>query len=262
MSPDGSRIAYMSTRGGADPDVWLMNADGSNPVPLTGDEASEGKPVWAADGRRVLYMSNRDNTLGIWSTDVATRRHELLFERQNLSHPVYADGLGRLAELHLAPSLSRLAFVSIAPTTGRRRLQIATLSPFAIRSVTDGREQVAYPAWSPDERQIAVEIKDGSSMHAGVVDAGTGAVRRLTSVRGQSWVRSWSPDSRKIVMAAMREGRWDLRWIDVTTHREHVITPASPAHVYMRYPEWSPRGDAVLFERGELRGTIWTLRLR
>jgi hypothetical protein len=63
-------------------------------------------------------------------------------------------------------------------------------------------------------------------------------------------------------MAALRDGRWSLRWVDVTTGREETITPALPPHMYMRYPEWSPRGDVVLYERGELRGNIWTLALR
>jgi hypothetical protein len=30
----------------------------------------------------------------------------------------------------------------------------------------------------------------------------------------------------------------------------------------VRYPDWSARGDVVVFERGELRGNIWTLPLR
>lgn len=35
-SPDGSQIAFESDRTG-DWDIWVMNADGSNPVNLTGD---------------------------------------------------------------------------------------------------------------------------------------------------------------------------------------------------------------------------------
>jgi hypothetical protein len=35
-----------------------------------------------------------------------------------------------------------------------------------------------------------------------------------------------------------------------------------PSNAYVRYPEWSPRGDLVVYERGELRGNIWLLPLR
>jgi Tol biopolymer transport system component/DNA-binding winged helix-turn-helix (wHTH) protein len=262
MSPDGTKIAYMSTRGGTPPDVWVMNADGSNPLPLTNDESSDGKPTWFADSSRIAYLSNRKQTLGVWAVDLRTRRHELLFDAAAIRKSNFAQDLNRLAEVHLSPSVTRLAFATIAPAEGRRRLYVATLSPFSVRALTDGSESVAYPAWSPDERSLAVEIKDGSSMHAGVVDVATGTVRRLTNERGQTWVRSWSPDARKVAMAAMRDGRWSLRWVDITTGREETLTPPLAPNMYMRYPEWSPRGDVVLFERGELRGNIWTLAVR
>jgi hypothetical protein len=30
----------------------------------------------------------------------------------------------------------------------------------------------------------------------------------------------------------------------------------------VRYPDWSPVGNLVLFERAEMRGNIWTLNLQ
>jgi Tol biopolymer transport system component len=167
----------------------------------------------------------------------------------------------RLAELQLAPSLTRIAFSLITAPTGRRRLYVATLSPFAPRPISDGSISVGYPAWAPDERRVAVEIKQGSSTHAAVIDVATGIMQQLTHERGQTWVRSWSPDSRKVAMAALRDGRWSLSWIDVESGQREVITPPLPPHIYARYPEWAQRGNVVLFERGELRGNIWTLGL-
>ena len=261
MSPDGTKIAYMSTRGGAAPDVWVMNADGSGAMSVTSDESSDGKPTWFPDSRRVAYVSNRNGRLGVWAVDVTTRRHEVLFDSASVRDAARGQDFGSLAELNFAPSMTRAAFSAISSQTGRRRLFVATREPFAARQLTDGSQSIGYPAWSPDERLIAVEVKDGSAMHAGVVDAATGTLRVLTNERGQSWVRSWSPDSRKIAMAALRAGRWDLRWIDVESGRVEIIMPPLPSNMYARYPEWSPRGDVVLFERGELRGNIWTLRI-
>ena len=90
----------------------------------------------------------------------------------------------------------------------------------------------------------------------------TGALRRLTAERGQTWIRSWSPDGRRIAAAALREGIWDLRWIDAASGAQHVIARAAGPGVYLRYPEWSPRGDVIVYERGEVRGDIWTLTLK
>ena len=98
--------------------------------------------------------------------------------------------------------------------------------------------------------------------HAGIIDVESGALRRLTNERGQTWVRSWSPDGSKLAVAALRDGRWNIRSLDVATGKQDDITPPAPVHVYVRYPEWSPRGDYVVFERGELRGNIWTIAIK
>src|SRR2546421_3932070 len=47
VSPDGSRIAFTSNRGGAD-DVFMISADGRNERRLTNTSESEGKFAWMA----------------------------------------------------------------------------------------------------------------------------------------------------------------------------------------------------------------------
>jgi Tol biopolymer transport system component len=94
------------------------------------------------------------------------------------------------------------------------------------------------------------------------VDVETGALEALTSERGQTWVRSWSPDGRKIAAAVLRDGLWSLRWIDAATGQHGTITPPQLPRVYVRYPDWSRRGDLVVFERAEMAGNIWQLELR
>jgi len=263
VSPDGSKIAYVSTRGGENPNIWVMNADGSNATQVTSDESYESHPRWFPDSRRIAYMSSRGDTVGLWTADVATRREELLFDAGAVRVASDADLVrGPLAEVQLSPTLDRIAFSLMSGEAGRRRLYVATLRPFVARALTDGRESIGYPAWSPDQRSLAVEIKDGASTQLGVVDLGTGTVRRVTSDRGQTWVRSWSPDSRQVAVAALRDGTWSVRSIAVDTGREVVITPAGPPRVYARYPDWSARGDLVAFERGELHGNVWMLRIR
>jgi TolB protein len=155
-----------------------------------------------------------------------------------------------------------VAFSLIEPPAGRRRLYVGPLAPFSPRSLTDGTQSIGFPAWSPDGRRIAVEIKAGSAMHAGVIEVATGALRQLTNQPGQHWVRSWSPDGRRIALASLRQGTWRLEWIDPDTAAAKTIIPPQPPRVYMRYPDWSPRGDLIVYERGELVGNIWTLALR
>jgi Tol biopolymer transport system component len=239
-----------------------MDIAGRNAIQLTPNETADHTPHWFPDGKRVAYSSARHEARGIWSVDITTRREELLFDtRQASRERAFGVVRGGIAELDLSPSMTQAAFSVLTPPSGRRVMYITGLHAFAPKGLTDDTSSVGYPAWAPDERSLAVEIKDGASTHAGVIDTRTGVLRRLTNERGQTWVRSWSPDGRKIAVAALRDGVWSLLWIEVATGRRGTITPAGPPRVYVRYPAWSPRGDLVLFERGELRGNIWMLQI-
>ena len=52
-SPDGAHIAY-GTSSGSWP-ILVVNADGSNPVPLTSDTVPKGMPRWSPDGQRLVF---------------------------------------------------------------------------------------------------------------------------------------------------------------------------------------------------------------
>lgn len=260
ISPDGRRIAYMSIRQGELPNIWVMNIDGSNPMQLTSDETADHKPHWFPDGKRVAYLTKRGPAGALWSVDVETRREELVFDFPGQENE---PGLnGRLAEFDMSPSLTRIAFSLISATSGLRTVFMSPTSAYKPTMVGPRDSSAGYPSWSPDETQIAVEIKDGSSTHAGIIDVESGKLRQLTRERGHTWVRSWSPDGTKLAVAAMRDGRWSLRWIDAAGGQEGELTPPYPPSTYLRYPEWSPKGDRMVFERGVTRGNIWTIALR
>jgi Tol biopolymer transport system component len=262
VSPDGTRVAYVSTTRGEQPNIWMMTIDGRNHLPLTSHESADFRPHWSPDGRQVYFLAMRDGARGLFAVDVTTRRETVLHDLATAQRHTGTTLPGSLAELRISPSGAEVAFSLIEPPAGRRRLYVGPLAPFAPRPLTDGTQSVGFPAWSPDGRRIAVEIKAGSAMHAGVIDVATGALRQLTNQPGQHWVRSWSPDGRRIALASLREGTWRLEWIDPDTAVTRPIIPPQPPRVYMRYPDWSPRGYLIVFERGVLVVNIWTLALK
>ena len=61
-SPKGDAIAFNSTRSGSE-EIWLSNADGSNPRQLTSMGGPlTANPHWSPDGRSIVFNSRREGT--------------------------------------------------------------------------------------------------------------------------------------------------------------------------------------------------------
>jgi Tol biopolymer transport system component len=59
MSPDGSRIAYVSDAGGYEGRIWIADVDGARPTPLLGTTFAE-RVSWSPDGTQLLFTGYRD----------------------------------------------------------------------------------------------------------------------------------------------------------------------------------------------------------
>jgi Tol biopolymer transport system component len=57
-SPDGSKIAFASTRSGND-EIHRMNRDGSSPKRLTRHAALDSAPAYSPDGKKIAFWTDR-----------------------------------------------------------------------------------------------------------------------------------------------------------------------------------------------------------
>jgi Tol biopolymer transport system component/tRNA A-37 threonylcarbamoyl transferase component Bud32 len=69
LSSDSRRIAFESNRAGSGNEIWLAEADGSNPTQLTrGPGAHQGSPGWSPDGRTIVFDSqDTRGQVDIWA---------------------------------------------------------------------------------------------------------------------------------------------------------------------------------------------------
>jgi eukaryotic-like serine/threonine-protein kinase len=69
LSQDGKRIAFVTDRLGKGNEIWVANADGSDPSRVThATGRSQGSPQWSPNNRRVAYDAQAEN--GHWDVYV------------------------------------------------------------------------------------------------------------------------------------------------------------------------------------------------
>jgi TolB protein len=98
-SPDGTRVAYMAQEPGAsgsnpDYNIWVMNADESNPRRLTNRPGEDGWPAWSPDGRMIVFASARDDA----GASLGPVMHLYLMEADGSSQRLLIDTFGQFAD--------------------------------------------------------------------------------------------------------------------------------------------------------------------
>jgi uncharacterized membrane protein len=63
--PSMQRIAFTTNRDGQN-EIYLMNADGTNPINLTNNPADDQQPSWSVDGQWIAFTSNREGNYEIY----------------------------------------------------------------------------------------------------------------------------------------------------------------------------------------------------
>jgi TolB protein len=136
-SPDGQRIAFVSTRPGL-PQIYVMAADGTDQqlfAPFDyGVTGSSNAPDWSPDGQSVAFHRDVGGTLQVFVLDVRTRAVRQL------------TSLGRNEDPTWAPDSRHMAFVS--DRSGYRQLWIIDLETGRIRPLLQ-QSGARLPAWSP-----------------------------------------------------------------------------------------------------------------
>ena len=74
FSPDGRRIAYAAWTKGGMRDVRIVDVESGRFQQITHDRAVDQQPTWSADGRFLLFVSDRTGIANVYAYEIATRK--------------------------------------------------------------------------------------------------------------------------------------------------------------------------------------------
>jgi hypothetical protein len=191
LSPDGKRIAWVSTEGTGhfNPFVADIDANGlQNARAMLGPRQSKISryyyspwdhainPSWSPDGRRIIYVSNPDVAWGtgdIWSVaaDNPNDRHKVLSEETSWS-----------TRPEISPDGKQVLFASYH---GRqwRQLWMTTPDGAAPLPVSFGEFDRWNARWSPDGRHIAYISNEQGNTSLVVQDLAGGSTTPIAAAR-------------------------------------------------------------------------------
>jgi len=258
-SPDGSELVY-SMQGR----LWRQRLGSEEAEELTAGSAYDFQPDWSPDGQSIVYVSYRDDAMGLRLLDLDSLD----------SQPLTNNGAVNL-EPRFSPDGKRLVFVS-TQFEGRWHLFTMELRDGvrgAFRRISEDRKsaQPRYyysafdhylsPTWSPDGKEIIFVSNRGRVSGTGGfwrMRAKPGAEPREIRYEETAWKArpDWSPDGRRVIYSSYLGRQWHQLWImtdeggDVfpLTYGDHDVTAA----------RWSPDGKKIAYISNEGGNTsLW-----
>jgi len=233
------QIAFTSERSG-NPQIWIMNADGTNPQKITNMTPGACQPAWSPDGQKLIFVSPcsglKDKYPG-----------SSLFM-------INADGTGLNPlpsvpggdfDPSWSPNGKQIVFISIR--SGFTNIYLMNLDDSSITRITSHTQIIErHPVWSPDGQWIAYQSSQNNQNQIWLIPyIQWNQPKDYTSQDLADFMPSWSPDGKTLVFS-QGEG---LPWLATKPFnndpaaRETRISDTRPAS----QPIYSHDGTKVIF---------------
>ena len=212
------------------------------------------QPLWAPDGRKIIFARGHENDLEIFSIGRNGRGLKRLTNNDRLDEwPSWAPGSRRIV----------VERYDVSDASFDNELFVVRADGSGGRNLTANEVEDNCPDWSPKGGRIA--FSRGPQVDIYSIRPDGSNEKRLTSGPRVDYGPKWSPDGKKILFRTFVDARGgpaaeqeDLAVIDRDgSHRRRLTDTRVGESVY----GWSPDGRRIAFvaSRGE-ENSLWVMR--
>lgn len=237
------KIVFSSERDG-NPEIYLMNDDGSGVTRLTDNPADDSLPYCSPDGSQIVFSSDREGGKQLYLIDIdggsLTRLTRNEFDNGS---PSWSPDGSRIA-FSSGGNASSSNLYTIAPD-GSDQQQVTDIDGYNFLS----------PTWSPDGRKLAAEggrlgetidteWGEAGRMQIWTFNADGSDPTQMTELEAYNGYPAWSPTGSSIVFDSTLEGWADILAVSVVDGSVSNLTNDPRSN---EFAAWSPDGSKIAF---------------
>lgn len=226
-------IAFVSNATGSR-EIWIMNADGSNPTQLTDNTAVEQHARLSPNGSRIAFTSRDGSDRELWVMDVDGSSPTQLTSNMVDEDPKWS------------PDGTQIVFERVV--NGVLQVMVMDADGSNPTQLTFGLTDSGDPSFSPDGNHIVFTTDTGSGVELAVMDADGANPQAITSDGGVKEDPAWAntPGGQKIAYQEDDE--------------IHLVNPDGSGATQITNsgsgastdPFWSPDDTMLVIQRGSV----------
>jgi Tol biopolymer transport system component len=270
-------------------DIYLVAAEGGEPRQLTFDNRFITDLNWTADGREIVFISDRAGDTGLWRVSatggtperfltavgynitrlsISRQGHRLVYSQMFLDSNIWRAELAGTKRKVSAPTMlissskpdyapqyapdgKRITFRS--DRSGSSEIWASEADGSSPVQLTNfGGPHAGAPCWSPDGKQIAFDARPEGNADIFVISAEGGRPRRLTEDPAEEIAPSWSRDGRWIYFGSNRIGSMQIWKMPAAGGEAQPVTKGGGSAAYE-----SRDGQFLFYTKARNVAGIW-----